>query len=161
MITVLFICMGNICRSPMAEALMRHKVKQAGLAEKIRVDSVGTYGGHVGERPHRGTARELQRHNISLEGLVARQLAEEDIESADYLIVMDTENLNEVRRMARQWGFGEVDDIRMMLEFSSDTREADLDVPDPYYTRGFDATYTLLDDATNGLLRYVRQRERL
>jgi protein-tyrosine phosphatase len=136
-------------------------VAQAELSNKIEVASAGTYGGHAGQRPHRGTARELQRNKIAFDGIVARHLTEDDIENADYLIVMDTENYNEVRRMAREWGFDDVDDVRMMMEFSSDPTESDLDVPDPYYHRNFDKVYAMLDDAAEGLLKYIRQKERI
>ena len=161
---LLFVCLGNICRSPMAEALMRHKIAAAGLGNKITVDSAGTYGGHAGEKPHRGTVRELQKHNIPFDGITARLITEEDMETADYLIVMDTENLSEARRLAYEWGYDDaLDDIRMMMEFSSDAdeREGGLDVPDPYYERNFDKVYAMLDEATDGLLRHIRQKERL
>lgn len=160
MIKVLFICLGNICRSPMAEAIFRQKVAAAGLSGKIEVDSVGTYGGHEGDRPHRGTARELQRRGVAFDGIVSRQIREADIEEADYLIVMDTENLNDVRQLASRWGY-DVADLRMMLEFSSNPQEGELDVPDPYYTRGFDRVYDMLDDAADGLLAHIRKQERL
>ncbi|MDQ4076861.1 MAG: low molecular weight phosphotyrosine protein phosphatase [Chloroflexota bacterium] len=160
MIDVVFICLGNICRSPMAEALLRHKVQQAGLSDKIRVDSAGTEGLHSGARPHRGTARQLQQRNIDFSGIVSRQINAEDIENADYLIVMDLDNYNTVRRRAREWGFGDVDDIRFLLEFASNGHdESDLDVPDPYYTRNFDGVYEMIDDATEGLLEYIRKQE--
>ena len=161
MIYVLFVCLGNICRSPMAEAIFRHKVKQARLEKKIQVDSVGTGDYHIGHYPHRGTQYELKRHKISYEGIRARQLSPQDIERCDYIIVMDTENLNEVRNQARKWGYDVDDEVRMMLEFAENTPLDELDVPDPYYTRGFDKVYAMLDDASNGLLSYIRQQEQL
>ena len=102
MLTITFICLGNICRSPMAEALMRHKVAEAGLSDKIQVDSVGTGNWHVGERPHRGTAKVLKYHDIDFKGITARQLNERDIEESDYLVVMDLDNYNDVQRMANR-----------------------------------------------------------
>ena len=155
------VCLGNICRSPMAEAIFRQKVKRSKLEHKIQVDSVGTGGYHIGQRPHRGTQRELKRHRSSYDGIRARQLSSKDVETADYLIVMDTENLNDVRNQARKWGYHVDDDVRMMLEFAHNTQLEDLDVPDPYYTRGFDKVYQMLDDASDGLLNHIRQQEKL
>jgi len=161
MIYVLFVCLGNICRSPMAEAIFRHKVKQGRLENKIQVDSVGTGDYHIGQRPHRGTQRELKRHQISYDSIRARQLSPQDIEKSDYIIVMDTENLNDVRNQARRWGYDVDDEVRMMMEFADNTPLEELDVPDPYYARGFDKVYTMLDDASNGLLSYIRQQKKL
>lgn len=161
-ITVLFICLGNICRSPMAHALFRHKVARAGLAKRIHVESAGTYDGHRGERPHKGTQRELQQRAIPFDDLRSRPLTPEDIEKTDYLIVMDLENYEEVRRLAVGWGFDAPDDLRFLLEFAENGGDEEaLDLPDPYYTRRFADTYAAVDDATTGLLKYIRQQEKL
>lgn len=159
MVSVLFVCLGNICRSPMAEAVFREKVAAAGLSKKISVDSAGTAGYHVGERPHRGTLRELERRGVAAGEMRGRQIAVEDLEAVDYIIALDTENLNDLRRLARSEGFDDID-FRLLMEFAS-REEAPIDVPDPYYTKKFDAVYDLIDDATTGLLRYIRERERL
>ncbi|MCB0162534.1 MAG: low molecular weight phosphotyrosine protein phosphatase, partial [Caldilineaceae bacterium] len=87
-ISVLFVCMGNVCRSPMAEALMRHMVAQAGLDDQIIVDSAGTGDWHVGEPPHRGTRRVLAAHSVPTDGMAARMIGPGDLHHFDYLIVM-------------------------------------------------------------------------
>ena len=97
MVRVLFVCLGNICRSPMAEAVFRNLVDGAGLADQIEVDSVGTDSWHVGEPAHRGTRQVLRDHGISYTGQ-ARQITMADIRPDTYLIAMDSSNINELRR---------------------------------------------------------------
>lgn len=159
MVSVLFVCLGNICRSPMAEALFRWKVERAGLGGKITVASAGTGDWHLGSRPHRGTIRELERHGIPVGDIRATLISAEHLEKIDYFIAMDTDNLNNVRRMADREGFDDVD-VHLLMEFASDPN-APLDVPDPYFEKNFDRVYALIDDATTGLLQHIRERERL
>lgn len=152
-IGVLFVCMGNICRSPMAEAVFRHLVREAGLADRFEIASVGTGGWHVGERPHRGTLAVLSRYGIDDGGTCARQLTAADFDRYDYIVAMDEENLADMgrfRRDARQRA-------RLLLDFAPDTRTRE--VPDPYYTGGFDEVYQLVTAGGRGLLQYIRERE--
>src|SRR5690625_1010194 len=96
MVKVLFVCLGNICRSPMAEAVFRHKVNEANLSEKITVDSAGTASWHEGTQPHEGTGEKLDEVVMSYENQVARELTHDDVKLFNYVIVMDEPNLNDV-----------------------------------------------------------------
>ena len=150
MIAVLFICLGNICRSPMAEAVMRQLVHEAGLADHIQVDSVGVGAWHVGQPAHRGTQAVLREHNIPYAGR-ARQITAEDVRTADYLIAMDADNMAEVRRMLPANAEAR---LHRLLEFvpGRDPR----DVPDPYFEDNFDWVYSLVDAGCRGLLAHIR-----
>lgn len=154
-IHVLFVCMGNICRSPMAEAVFRHQVAAAGLGDRFVIDSAGTGGWHVGERPHRGTLEILATHGIDAAGQQSRQLRRSDFDEFDYILAMDEENLDDMAGFvhnARRHA-------RLLLDFapSAPTRE----VPDPYYTGGFAYVYNLVDVGCRGLLAHIREREGL
>ncbi|MFN3374684.1 MAG: low molecular weight protein-tyrosine-phosphatase [Chloroflexus sp.] len=150
---VLFVCMGNICRSPMAEAIFRHLVEQAGLSDRFEIDSAGTGGWHVGEPPHPGTQRVLARHNISTAGMRARQVRSADIDQFDYILVMDRENLADIGRFhpkARERA-------KLLLSFAPELGVNE--VPDPYYNGRFEEVYQLIETACRNLLTYIRERE--
>lgn len=156
MIKVLFVCLGNICRSPMAEAVFRDLVKREGLEDKIFVDSAGTGGWHVGSSPHRGTREILDRYQISYEGLKARQIHKNDLSDFDYIIAMDGENLGNLRRMA---GYNNTGEISRLMDFVPD---ADiLDVPDPYYTGNFEEVYDMIVKGCKGLLQKIKEEHHL
>ena len=149
MTAVLFVCLGNICRSPMAEALMRHRVDAAGLSDRIRVDSAGTGDWHIGKPPHAGTRDVLDRKGISHAGLRARQLHADDFHSFDWLVAMDQANVRDIQRV----GTGPAR-IRTMLSFVPEW--ADREVPDPYFDGRFDDVYALLDRSTDAMLEAIR-----
>jgi protein-tyrosine phosphatase len=154
MINVLFVCLGNICRSPMAEAVFQQMVNDAGLASQISVDSAGTGHWHVGEKPHQGTRRVLADHNIPYNGR-ARQITTSDVSNQDnYIIVMDQSNYNDVLRQ-----FGQHPHLYLLLEFATNTTEQN--VPDAYYTGNFDYVYELVTDGCTGLLATIRQENGL
>jgi protein-tyrosine phosphatase len=152
-ISVLFVCMGNICRSPMAEAVFRHLVQEAGLAPRFKIASVGTGGWHVGERPHPGTQAVLQRNGVAVGDQRAQRLSHADLDHYDYIIAMDEENLDDISRLRHD----AAGTVRRLLEFAP--AGGPLDVPDPYYTGGFDQVYDLVTAGCRGLLLHIRAQE--
>ncbi|MEA4910149.1 MAG: low molecular weight phosphotyrosine protein phosphatase [Chloroflexi bacterium] len=153
-IRVLFVCSGNICRSPMAEAVFRHLVEQAGLAQRFSIASAGTGSWHIGERPHRGTQAVLRAHQVELSPEKrSRLLTHGDFEAFDYIIAMDRENLADMAT----FGYGRK--ARRLLEFAPQANLAD--VPDPYYANNFDQVYGLVQAGCAGLLAHIRKAENL
>src|SRR5689334_112391 len=102
-VKVVFVCLGNICRSPMADGVLRHLIYKAGLDSEIVVDSCGTGAWHIGEAPHTGTQRVLSKNGITYKHK-ARQLCEADFADADYLIAMDSDNLRDIKRVGKSNG---------------------------------------------------------
>jgi protein-tyrosine phosphatase len=139
-IRVLFVCLGNICRSPMADALLLHKVDQRGLSDRFEVDSAGTGAWHAGQPPDPRTQDTLRAHGVPVVGR-ARQVVPADFERFDHILAMDRSNLARLRRLAPQ---GQQDRLALTLQVTTGG-----EVPDPYYGdgNGFETVYRLLDEA--------------
>jgi protein-tyrosine phosphatase len=136
----------------MAEGVFQQMVDEAGLQDKILVDSAGTGSWHVGETAHRGTQRVLKQHGIAYNGR-ARQITAEDMRrNNSYIIALDGDNLYELERR-----FGRHPHFSRLLDFASETTERD--VPDPYYSGNFEYVYQLVKDGCQGLLKMIREQE--
>lgn len=153
-VRVLFVCLGNICRSPMAEAVFRAKVRDAGLENWIEIDSAGTGDWHAGEPPHRGTRTILTKYEISFAGQTARQITRDDLSSYDYLVTMDEMNRANVKALGPARG-----KLVPLLDFAPHTGLTE--VPDPYYTGGFEGVYRLVDAGCDGLLSAIRSEHEI
>lgn len=147
-IRVLFVCMGNICRSPTAEGVFRYHAEQAGLADRLEIDSAGTHAYHVGEPADRRARAAAERRGMSLDGIRARRVSSPDYERFDYIIAMDEDNLARLRDEAPESNDAR---LHLFLEFASGS---ETEVPDPYYggAAGFERVLDLVEDASRGLL---------
>jgi protein-tyrosine phosphatase len=156
---LLFVCLGNICRSPTAEGVMRELVARAGLQDEIELDSAGTGAWHVGSVPDARASAAAGARGVALEGS-ARQVRTTDFQDFDLLIAMDRANLRDLRALAH--GDDERAKVRLLREFDPASTEADdLDVPDPYYGTGdgFAEVFELVSAACAGLLAQIRAGE--
>jgi len=157
-VRILFVCLGNICRSPTAEGVMRRMVAEAGLDGEIEIDSAGTGAWHVGSPPDPRSTQAAHRRGTVLQGR-ARQVTADDFDRFDLLLAMDATNLHELRQRAPDADARAK--VRLLREFDPASADAvDLDVPDPYYggPRGFDTVLDLVEAACAGLLEEIRPR---
>lgn len=159
MVRVLFVCLGNICRSPMAEGLFLDQVQKQGLEDQIEVDSCGTGGWHVGERADRRMQATAARHGVALPSR-ARKVRMSDFSEFDYILAMDDSNLHDLQSLERQAASSSAQ-LFKMRHFDEEAPEAD--VPDPYYggDRGFEEVYQMLVRSSQALLDHIRQEQNL
>ncbi len=152
MTKVLFVCMGNICRSPMAEGMFRKAVQEAGLERHVTADSAGTHAYHVGSPPDQRAQVAVSQRGANISQLRGRKVSENDFEAFDYILVMDGDNYSMLIRQAPACHHHK---IRRLLSFSR--KYPNLDVVDPYYggTQGFEENLDMIEDAVKGLIRDI------
>lgn len=139
---VLFVCLGNIARSPMAEAMFKEMVEKEGLSDKINIDSAATSSISVGSTPHSGTKNQLRKHNISFDGIVARQVNQHDFSWADYIITMDHQNVRNLTNVAPDKKSAD----KIHLAYDIIPNKTGSEIADPWYTDRFDVTYDSLSE---------------
>ncbi|HET6872388.1 MAG TPA: low molecular weight protein-tyrosine-phosphatase [Sporolactobacillaceae bacterium] len=157
MIRVLFVCLGNICRSPMAEAVFRDLVRKKGLEDKIEVDSAGTGNWHVGASPHEGTQKLLREKGIDFSTIKAREFLSNDFGSFDYIIGMDRQNVLDMEKRAPKEG--KTVTVTRLMDERLDLEHRD--VPDPWYTGDFNLTYDLVKAGAEALLDRIIKEHHL
>ncbi|MCK8516485.1 low molecular weight phosphotyrosine protein phosphatase [Methylonatrum kenyense] len=150
--------MGNICRSPTAEGVFRHRVRNAGLADRIETDSAGTHGYHIGKGPDQRSQAEARNRGIDLSDIRSRRVKASDFSYFDWILAMDRENLSILESESPD---AERHKLHLFLKFAPDLPEEE--VPDPYYggERGFVHVFDLIDAAAEGLLDTIRRQHGL
>lgn len=154
MIKILFICHGNICRSPMCESVFTHMVKEAGLADRFLIDSAATSTEEIGNPVHWGTVNKLKEVGIPLVPHRAKQIQIADYDKFDYIIGMDTANIRNLNRMLKGDPKGK---IYKLLSFAGSGR----DIADPWYTGNFDETYLDIMEGCKGFLKYLKDNREI
>ncbi|GAB2491524.1 MAG: low molecular weight phosphotyrosine protein phosphatase [Cytophagales bacterium] len=159
MISVLFVCLGNICRSPLAEAIFEHKIKVLGLSSHFKSDSAGTSDYHIGELPDDRTIRCAQNNGLKISHR-GRQVNRTDFREYDYILAMDESNLNSLNQMKKRFNFPNKE-IYLMRDFVEG--HEGLPVPDPYYggEKEFEDIFQILDQSIDGFLEKVKETHQL
>lgn len=157
-VSVLFVCLGNICRSPTAHGVFQGMVDSNGLGNAIRVDSAGTGDWHIGHSPDQRTAEVAAAKGYDLSSLRARLVTSEDFASFDYIIAMDSANLSDLKAMQPADYIGH---LGLFLDFS--VQDSHTQVPDPYYggEDGFELVFNLVEEASQGLLQHIQANHQL
>lgn len=157
-IKVLFVCMGNICRSPTADAVFRHLVKEAGVDHLIHVDSAGTHAYHIGNPPDHRAQNTAQQRGYKMHDLRARAVQPNDFQEFDYILAMDKENLSLLQQRSPQQHLSK---IQLFMQYSTQA-DADAEVPDPYFGghQGFELVLDMVEEASQGLLAHLRTNKK-
>lgn len=152
-VRILLVCMGNICRSPTAEGVLRHFLEQDGLSDRVRVDSAGTHGYHRGEPPDQRAQRAARKRGIELGRIRSRRVVAEDFANFDLILAMDRDNLEHLKQMRPD---GSSAELGLFMRYA-DSRSND-EVPDPYYggADGFEVVLDMIEDAARGLIGTLR-----
>lgn len=153
---ILFVCLGNICRSPLAEGLMTIKIVKSGLEDHFKIDSCGTADYHIGELPDERTRENAAKNGLELKQR-ARQFEVADFNRFDHILVMD--NANKMRIIGQATSEEHLHKVQLMRDFETEADLQSIDVPDPYYggVEGFQNVYDILDRCTDNLLNYHLQ----
>lgn len=157
-IRLLFVCMGNICRSPTAEGVFYSLIDREGLLDRIQVDSAGTHAFHISEPPDVRAQRAASKRNIDLSKLRARKAESNDFHEFDYILAMDRSNYEDLANISPE---GMEHKLHLFLDFAPHLESKD--VPDPYYggPSGFERVLDMIEDASSGLLQYLREKHKL
>jgi protein-tyrosine phosphatase len=151
---VLFVCLGNICRSPCGEGVLKHKIEQVGLRDKVLIDSAGTGDWHAGDLPDSRMRAHASKRGYKLTSL-ARQVRRRDFEDFDLILAMDESNVQNLRSFAPE--ASAMKKVRLFCDFVQ--QHAETEVPDPYYEgpEGFEKVLDLMEDGCDGLIKHIRQ----
>jgi protein-tyrosine phosphatase len=154
-IKVIFVCMGNICRSPTAQGVFERLVEQAGLTGRIHIDSAGTHAYHVGEKPDKRATQAAAGRGIDLTGQRARRFEAADFERFDYVLAMDSSNVDDLMVVCPEH---HQDKVRLFLDFAAELSQSE--VPDPYYggPQGFERVLDLVEEGARALLVDIQRR---
>lgn len=153
--SVLFVCMGNICRSPTAEGIFRHLVNEKNLSDKFITDSAGTHAYHIGEPPDSRAQETAQSRGIDLSDLRGRKVSVADFNKFDYVLAMDKDNYAILQELCPS---SKANQLKLFLDFAENIDNKE--VPDPYYggTQGFEKVFDMLEQASLGLIEYIQSK---
>ncbi len=152
-VKILFVCMGNICRSPTAHGVFKHLVRAENLDDKIEIDSAGTHAYHVGESPDRRATEAALKNRVDLSYIRARKVNDDDFEYYDYILAMDRDNLSDLQQACPEEFQHK---LHLFLDFAPEVSQKE--VPDPYYggIKGFENVFNLVHKASKGLLEAIK-----